>query len=57
MKLKSLIKSTLLDALPKEKTNEDYMKQLKAPSSDWTYGHSHGYSQALKTIKDSLEGI
>ena len=44
--LKSLIKSTLLDALPKEIHSE----------ADPRY-YEHGWNDCLKDIKDTLEGI
>ena len=47
-RLKSLIKSTLLDALPKERPRKGYEDK---PESTWK---DFGYEQALKTIKDKL---
>ena len=58
--LKSLIKSTLLDALPKEKELLSFDGSM---SIDEWYGQlklqtlNVGYNTALKDIKDSLEGI
>ena len=53
--LKSLIKSTLLDALPKEKrVRFPHSAEELAEAGDQ---FDKGYNQALKDIKDSLEGI
>mgnify|MGYP001574538912 CR=1 FL=1 len=56
--LKSLIKSTLLDALPKER-----QAKYKTDGGCIHCGYTksgcvcEGYNQALSDIKDSLEGI
>lgn len=43
-------------AMPKETTNEYWMKKLKVPSSDYSYGHMHGYNayrdEMLKLLKE-----
>jgi hypothetical protein len=52
---KSQIIKECIESLPKKKTNEDYMKQLNAPCSDYTYGHSHGQNEAIDQIKNNLE--
>ena len=58
-RLKSLIKSTLLDALPKEKG----IKELKAKMGgvfnelDVQVAFKEGYNRVIRDIKDSLEGI
>ena len=52
--IKSFFRQTLISTINKigleEKSNEDFMKQLKAQHSDWTWGHSHGYNQAKTEI-------
>ena len=57
--LKSLIKSTLLDALPKEKeitiTERNARTRKWDRVSDSTFWATQGYSQALKDIKDTLK--
>ena len=59
--LKSLIKSTLLDALPKESHInyhiEDGIKYLDQADIGISMQWEKGYNHALKDIKDSLEGI
>ena len=40
--------------LPEEKTNEDFMKELNVPSSDFSYGHSHGFNLALKEQRQRI---
>ena len=55
--LKALIKSTLLDALPKEKeqtgTKYDNQKVFEESISYYV----KGWNACLKDIKDSLEGV
>ena len=56
--LKSLIKSTLLDALPKEVENKhEKWSGDKNSNEAFKDGMAYGYNQALSDIKDSLEGI
>lgn len=32
------------DVIGRAKSNEQFMKELSSTSSDWTYGHSHGWN-------------
>jgi hypothetical protein len=43
------------EALPKEKTNKYWMKKLKVPDSDYSWGHKHGYKYCLSDIHQLLK--
>jgi hypothetical protein len=46
------------EALGEETTNEYWMKRLKVPSSDYSYGHMHGWNihrqEVLTKLKEEV---
>lgn len=42
--------------VPEEKTNEDFIKELNVPISDYSFGHTHGYRICREQMVKNIEG-
>jgi hypothetical protein len=52
---KKFLREGIKDILPKETDNNYWMKKLKVPSSDYSYGHMHGFNECLKQINNRIK--
>jgi hypothetical protein len=48
--LRTEIEKMIKKGIGKEKTSEDFEKQLDIPQSDYSHGHARGYNQLRKEI-------